>query len=262
MEITSYLTECIKNHIPVSFSKYGDGEYYAAKGNNGANCDKDPYTPKLRDGVSNSFKYLVNQTTNSFIGRWHETHSGTDTSEQAQFWNQMVDPGVTVKWAKYHTIIMDGENQDEKTQLLQTIKESKLNKIIVCNELLIKSQLLLNLDHMVFVPRNNWMETRFESILNQVRSLLLDGQMHVIITCAGMASKPLIAELKKEFPENIYLDFGSAIDEICTKKNSRGYANNYDQLVKDLHILIPDNWNDPIYDYIYLQSKYCMGVHL
>jgi hypothetical protein len=43
MEITNYLIDCINNKIFVSFSKFGDGEYYAAIGSTGYNCDKDCY---------------------------------------------------------------------------------------------------------------------------------------------------------------------------------------------------------------------------
>jgi hypothetical protein len=51
MEITNYLSECIINKKPVSFIKYGDGEYNCATSCNGFNCDNDKYTKLLSDGL-------------------------------------------------------------------------------------------------------------------------------------------------------------------------------------------------------------------
>ena len=50
MNITKYLTNCIVNKIPVSFSKYGDGEYHKCIFNDNmyTNCDDDLCTPKLK----------------------------------------------------------------------------------------------------------------------------------------------------------------------------------------------------------------------
>ena len=48
MDIGNILIDCVKNKTPVSFSKYGDGEYLCASGTPGHNCDNDNYTEKLR----------------------------------------------------------------------------------------------------------------------------------------------------------------------------------------------------------------------
>lgn len=259
MEITNYLTECIINKKPVSFSKYGDGEYGCCTNiNEGANCDNDRMTLKLKNGLIESFKYIVNETDNGFIGLWHDHNN-------INFWKSIVNKDI--KFAKYHTILNffwkeSVEETYNKVRLLKSIKKSNLKKIIVCNELLIKSTILLNIDMMIPVPLNNWFDTQLESMIETFKKYIKEDEQCIIITCCGMGAKVLIAKLHKLFPNNIYLDFGSALDEICTKTNTRDEFNHYDGYLKIYKDLIPDNWNDSKYDYIYNIARKNLGTHL
>jgi hypothetical protein len=58
---TYKLTQFIKESIPCMFTKYGDGETFAARFINGANCDKTPYTQNLGDKIIESFLYNSRQ---------------------------------------------------------------------------------------------------------------------------------------------------------------------------------------------------------
>jgi hypothetical protein len=159
MDITNYLIDCVNHNIPVSFSKYGDGELACMLHNNGYNCDRDSYTDKLSDGLRISFIYMVEKADNAYIGMWHYL-------ENIKALENIVKKDI--KWALYHTIIIDKQNDQNKSLLYKTIKHSKLKKIIVCNQLLIKSKFLLDIDEIVFVPFNNWFDTQFDTILNQM----------------------------------------------------------------------------------------------
>jgi hypothetical protein len=70
MDIITNLTNCINEKTPVSFSKYGDGEFYCASACTGGNCDGDTYTNKLKNGLTDSFKYMTQEVENSYIGMW------------------------------------------------------------------------------------------------------------------------------------------------------------------------------------------------
>jgi hypothetical protein len=175
-------------------------------------------------------------------------------------WEQLVDKDVN--WAKYHTIIIDNNNDNLKINLYKTIKTSKINKIIVANRFLIKSTLLLNIDTFIEVPSCCWFDDLFDDILEQVKSKINTNEINIIITCCGMGSCVLIGELLKKFPNEIYLDFGSALDIICTKKDTRGWQNineyshfNYDFFANLLKDCIPDNWEDNKYEKLYLEAK-------
>jgi hypothetical protein len=76
-----------------------------------------------------------------------------------------------------------------------------------------------------------------------------------------MSAKVLLTELRKKFTKGIYLDFGSALDLICTKKDSRGYSN-YDSVENLYNELLPSNWNDSAFENIYKSAKTNLGLHL
>lgn len=252
MDITKYLADCIINGIPVSFSKYGDGEYSAANGHNGANCDNDIYTTKLSESLRLSFEYMVDKSPNSYIGIW------TDNNH-VNYWSSIVKNPI--KLAKYHTLIMDSDNRKDKVHLFKTIKESQKKKIYICNPLLIRAQGLLNIDYMIHVPFNNWFDSQFEEIFEQIDSCIKEGEQCIIMTSAGMGSKVLISELIKKHPQNIYLDIGSGLDKICTRKTTRGWEPTYDELIHELHELLPNDWYNEKYWWIFNEARKKLGVH-
>ena len=255
MDISRQIIAAINNRIPLSFSKYGDGEYFCVTGTPGHNCDRDSYTHRLRNGLLNSFKYMTENGNNAYIGLWH------GNINQKKMWESITKKNVN--WSDYHTLFMiNDDKKNDKIEIYKTINHSPLKKIIVCNDLLIKSEILFKIDHMINVPLNNWFDTKFEEILNNIKRIINPNEQYIVITCAGMGSKVLICELTKLFPNNIYLDFGSAIDKICTKKTSRGWEPSYEELMENLKDLIPSNWNDAKYENIYNSANKMLGVHL
>ncbi len=260
-----YLTNCIENNIPVVFCKYGDGEFYcSAKYSKNIphtqNCDNDTYTVKLSESLTNAFKYITNQD-NTFIGRWFNI-------DVIKYWESLTPKQIN--WTNYHTLLFnlnELQHDDEfihKSKIYKAIKKSKLKKIIICNELLVKTELLLNLDHIVIIPLQNWFDEKFTDILNQVRDLIGEEQNSIVLTACGMSAKVLIAELHKSHPKCIYLDIGSGLDCICTKRNSRGGTYIYDLFYNKFkeHNLLTENWDDPKYDFIYEQAYNKLGTHL
>jgi hypothetical protein len=252
--IINQISSCIKEKTPISFLKYGDGEYNAVNNVNGKNCDNDKYTDKLKNKLIESFTYLVNNNNNAYIGCWSGGIYNT-------FWENLANT-TNIKWTDYHTIIMDGNNQPEKINLYKTIRYSNLKKIIICNPLLLKAKILFNIDYMVNISFNNWFDSDYDKILNQVKKIMNNNEQYIVITACGMGAKVLISDFIKSYPNNIYLDFGSAIDKLCTKKNTRGGGLSYDQLLIDLKDIIPPNWNDSKYDYIYKEANNKLGTHI
>jgi hypothetical protein len=254
MEITNYITECIEKNVPVTFAKFGDGEFECVFGNSLNNCDMDRMTVNLKVSLYNSFKYIVENTQNSYIGLWHNL-------DNKKIWENIVNKNVN--WAKYHTIIFDKTNDADKVKLYKTIKMSKFKKIIICNECLIKSKILLNIDEMVIVPFNSWFDSEYNTILDTVKNLIAPDENNIIITCCGMSAKVLICDLLKSHPNNTYIDFGSALDLICTKHDSRGDGKNYSYLVNLLNECLNEEWyDDEKYKDIYNLAKEKTGLHL
>ena len=258
MDITSYLTECVEKRIPVSFSKYGDGEYLCASGNVGQNCDRDPYTDKLRIKLRESVTYMVDSAENAHLGLWSDNDIG--------FWKQFVTKEI--KWAKYHTMIFDKDLHEKsdsfyaKMKLYRTIKLSPIKKIMICNPLMIQAKQLLNVDFMIHVPLYNWFDTQLETIISKIKNIVKDERFIVLTSC-GMGAKVLICELTKILPHGIFLDIGSALDLLCTKKDSRGREYSYDTILGEFknQNMIPDSWDDISYEYIYKTASTSLGVH-
>jgi hypothetical protein len=256
MDITRNITEAILSKTPISFCKYGDGEYYCANSYEGRNCDNDDYNERKKDALIKSFQYTVDEMPNAYIGFWPWIY--TDTIKA--YWEGLTKKPI--QWAHYLTIVMDHNYNRDKILLYKTIKESPMKKIYICNPLLIKARNLFNIDYMIHVPFRNWFDSCYDNIMNQLKTIIQPNEQYIVMMSAGIAAKILIADLSRLFPNNIYLDFGSAIDKICTKKTTRGWEPSYETLMEWLHEIIPDDWNDPKYDSIYEEAKKELGLHM
>ena len=74
----------------------------------------------------------------------------------------------------------------------------------------------------------------------------------------------MIAELHKTYPNGIYLDIGSMLDLICTKRTSRDKSDSYEEVYNIYNEagLISKNWNDSEYEYIYKEAQLKLGLHV
>jgi len=278
MNYSEFIIECIKTKKPIVFCKYGDGEYICVKKylNNPnisdivdetdlnaeinncniviCNSDRDTYTEKLSKGLLNSINYIVNQD-NVLIGQYLNVD---------KIWEQIVNRKIN--WCSYEILlfnyldIYDNIRFTNKINIYKSIKNSKMNKIIICNELLIKTEILLDINHIITIPFNSWFDDKFEEILDKVKNLM-NNDMNIILTSCGMSAKVLIAELHKINPNNIYLDIGSGLDLVCTKRNTRNFNITYENIYEKFkeHDFIPDNWNHEKYDFIYNDASEKLG---
>jgi hypothetical protein len=247
MENTDYLTECILSKTPVSFLKYGDGEYAAASGVQGGNVDGDNYTETLKNGLRNSFKYMAEHAPNVRFAIW-------PFDNHIQFWQRLTEKPI--QNYDYCSIIMEGKNWDKKVNFFKAIKQSTLRKVYVCNRLMVRAKNLLNIDHMVHVPFRNWVDIELDSIVGQLKTILSENNAEptIVLTSAGMGAKILISELIRHFPNNIYLDIGSALDQVCTKRSTRFYNSAYETEMEYLKDLIPPDWESEEYNPIYVDT--------
>ena len=89
----------------------------------------------------------------------------------------------------------------------------------------------------------------FDDIYEQIIKYYNDDLNVFIITCAGMGSKVLIMELHKKFPNGIFIDIGSGLDYLCTKKSSRGNKYDYESLENYFKEILSNDWYDSKYNY-------------
>ncbi len=253
MNITNIIVDHIKHNKPITFMKMGDGEFNCVFDRNGHNCDNDMYTQKLSNELAKSFKYMVENGDHHYMGLWHNL-------ENRHRWEKCVNKPV--KWVNYHSLIFDKDHtyNVNKIEIYKELKYSKRKKIMVCNELLIKSKSLLNIDELVIVPYNNWFDTQFETVLQSIKDIIDEDS--IVLTSCGMSAKVLLCRLYQLFPNGIYLDVGSGLDLLCTKKHTRNYDVTYDNMVSLFRELLPPDWDDTKYDSIYEQANHKLGLHL
>lgn len=218
---TDYIIQCIHQKIPVSFLKFGDGEYLCAILEPGGNVDGDLYTLKLSNALIHSFIYMSTIAINSYFALWH----GAIHQKE---WESLIEYRP-VKWVKYHTLIFDKKDDDKKIELFKLIKNTNdYQKLVICNNKMSPMiNKLLNTDNICVIPENNWFDEQFETVLQLIKNFILhpENQLRnkpfIILTMCGMSAKVLICELYKIFPAYIYLDVGSTFDVICTNTYTR-----------------------------------------
>lgn len=264
---SEYFRDCIKNNIPFIYCKFGDGEYlciykYIYNDNSLiSNCDNDTYTKNLSDKLCESLHNIVNYSNNNYIGKWN------DDKIQKLFLSITTHP---INYISYHSFIFDEydietNNIVNKINIFKEIKNSNRKKIYVCNKLLIKAKILLNINNIINIGYNNWFDKDYENIFNQIKKCIVGSEDNsIIMFSCGMGGKVLISELYKLYPNCTYIDIGSGLDIICTKRNTRGFKYKYDDLYQKFvkNDFIPNDWSHPKYDYIYDMALNKLGIHL
>jgi hypothetical protein len=219
----------INQNKPFTYAKYGDGEYLVSINRTGQNCDNTPYTSKLSNAVIQSYKYLA-PLKNSYLGKWNSD------SKVYSFFENLVIP----TWADYCAFIFGTKEQFEnKLPLLKSIQNATQQKIYICNAANSAVASLFKIDNAVIVHPSNWFENDYNLILQQTRDAIINPDSIIIMTSAGMGAKPLLADLRKLYPNAILIDIGSGFDLFAYKK-SRSYnmnltKNEIDEFIALLH---------------------------
>jgi hypothetical protein len=235
--ITKTLREKILSKQPTGFVKFGDGEFFcmAKTYPGGHNIDKDNFTDDKGEKLIHAFNSFLGMNSDSvYLGKWHE-----DTWDWDQFRRQI---DHVVPWANYHTLLLDGEDMQNKIDLYQAIKLSPLKKIYIGNSRLQRVNVILNVDVFVAVSERNWFDNEYKNVLETVLDHIESATNTpvIVMTSAGMAAKILLADVRSRFPDTIILDFGSAFDFICTGRQSRTWEPPYSYLITLLSPFIDD----------------------
>jgi len=276
--IAPLLTEAIRTLKPASFAKFGDGEIICVYGTltrmlqlscqapalpplGRMNCDHDNYyVPEKAMGLVHAIKYMTEDSSTSFCGLWD------NAQKHAAFWQQFVK--APIRWANYHSIIIEkgdlvlqNEVLKDKIELYRTIQQSKRTKVMICNRLLAKAEPLLQIDYMHYVPTSNW----FAEIRTYVKSITeylkeRGDEYPIVLTMAGMGAKVILYELMKAYPKGVFIDIGSGLDILCTKRRSRDNGTYYEDMRAAFAPILPMTWDDEKYNPLYEEAKQIIGV--
>jgi hypothetical protein len=234
---TIQFTDKIKNSEQVIFLKFGDGEVNGIYNESGANCDNDPYTKELGQGLVNSL-ILYSHHPNAYIGKWHG-EQGFQRLQHVINVLQIPQP----KFVDYHLVYNDEKVFFNKNlfNFVKTVQDSDRKKIIVSNSNNIRLKKVFNTENFFEVAPRNWF-VNFDSILSQLKEQITDNC--ILLTAAGMGSKVLIAELLKTNPTISAIDIGSSFDYLCQKKNTRDRTHSYEDIYNYYKELLPSDWED------------------
>lgn len=189
-----YVLNCIKSGKNISFSRFGDGEWYCIMGREGKNCDGHRYFPDmghaLRDVLQNKPSYFLG--IQPFALR---VNRGRRRFESLYSINKWVDNEIFV-------------NASKEGRIPELVKALEGRYVVqVGNEHLKK----LNIsDKYVTVPELNcWLSK--DEILSEILKSVKRGC--VILYSSGMPTKYFINEVNKLWGDEIsQLDCGSVFD--------------------------------------------------
>jgi hypothetical protein len=233
---TLELNEKIRNNEQVIFVKYGDGEINCMFAQEGTNCDGDPYTKDLGNGLINSLALYCHHK-NSYIGKWHGIEG---FQKLAYLMNILTLPNP--QFVDYHLVYNDEKVFFNKNlyNFVKVIQESNQKKIIISNNNNIRLKKVFNTENFITVASKNWF-INYQSLLEFMKNEITDNC--ILLTAAGMGSKVLIADLLQTNPTISAIDIGSSFDYLCQKKNTRDRTHTYEDIYNYYKELLPSDWD-------------------
>jgi hypothetical protein len=272
------LTDAIRTNQPLAFAKFGDGEIICVYGTltrllqlpcqapalppvGRMNCDHDNYyVVEKALGLVHAIRHFTNDSSSSFCGLWD------NSQKHAPFWQQFMK--TPIRWANYHSIIIEKEdlvqqNQvlKDKIELYRTIQQSDRPKVMICNKLLAKAESLLNIDYMHYVPTSNWFDHLSSYVAIITEYLKKQGSDYpIVLTMAGMGAKVLLYKLMEAFPKGVFIDIGSGLDILCTKRRSRDNGTYYEDMRAAFAPILPMTWDDEKYEALYKEAEQIIGI--
>ncbi len=191
------LTDMIRRGEPFTFVKRGDGEQLCMDGAEGCNCDGHPYSPELAARLREAFAF--------FEFTFFETQSNVRIVEFAD-------------QAAYNSLLHRTDSDLAAVKAFWgAVRESERRKLFVGPIRLSKAAKMLHAEH-IWVPKKNVFG--YYSLYEiAMRYAVHPGD--IVIFCAGMTAKPLIAEVMQRLPDVTCIDAGSAFDPLCVEGGTR-----------------------------------------
>lgn len=255
------ITEKIKNNQKVIFTKFGDGEYIAMRLNeiNNHNCDGDTYTHQLGVETSKAICELADRSSDEYIyiGKWPYS-SETIKYYYDLYYDYLINNNKNEKYipfVDYHIVYPDNHfdtNNSTIFDFVDTIQKSSYNKVVISNERNKKLQMVFRSDAFISIPEQSWYANGlYENIKTSIEEILKIKPDSLLLIAAGLASKILINDISKKYPNVSIIDLGSGYDIIARKYPTRlwghgleGFPNCYKNQFEYFKPLLPDNYDE------------------
>lgn len=221
-----YILKRLKDNEPLTFSRWGDGEWGAVlnlKGENEANCDGHQYFASLGTELQNIIKkrvsYMLGMQRLAYhheMGREIDRFLSSNGLGARDLW--WVDADV------FHDASMRGE-------ILHFFEELQKKGNVLVGPAYLKEFKHFSFDFVEIPAVNCWTER--ERIMEEINRIIRTKKVDTVLFCAGMTSNWMVDQLHGKFPGFI-LDIGSLLDPFVGK-NTRNYHKKLGQKYQGLH---------------------------
>jgi hypothetical protein len=210
-----FFTARLRAHNPITFVRYGDGEFNAIFGRSGHNCDGHEYFPRL--GAELALTLLQPRTGNYMYAIGPKAASNPEMRTVVEQWVEVHAPDVV--WNDSE-VFLRASLLGELGPLLQDLIERRV--VLVGADHLKHLPIAIPTwwQHIVVPETNAWLKKK--EISQQVVRAAAGSE--VVVLCAGMLSKVLAWELFPQLGAHVtVLDLGSVFD-FAAGVDSRSYA--------------------------------------
>lgn len=197
-DVFDLICEKLRNGEPFKFARYGDGEFNAIYGKQGANCDGHEYFPdmgkRLREALESKPNYIVG------------LQPLTLASER---WPQIQKDFPDIQWVdadSIHNASIDGRLEE----MFRAISE---DVILVGPAHLKPLQYKYEYDFIEIPSVNCWQQ--YEYVVDS----LMDRKKAIVLLCASMMSEVIIHDFKDS--SHTFIDLGSVLDPFAGVKSRR-----------------------------------------
>jgi hypothetical protein len=197
--LLTYMEDCVKKGLPISFVKRGDGEEAAMAGEKGANCDGHPYSEDLGRKLKTAFWHMDKLTA----PRNGRTWVNVVPFEDQRFYNILLH--------------RPDQNFDAVKGFWSAVRESEAHKIFVGPERLKAVAGMLKAEFVKIPLVNAFSE--YDWIRGKLMQHAKPGT--VFIFCASMVGKVWMAHLLERSAEISCIDAGSAWDPLFVPGGTR-----------------------------------------
>lgn len=215
LDVTFFEARLRKNN-PITYVRYGDGEFNAILGKSGENCDHHAYFPIMGDELARTL--IESRKGNYLYGIGPKVRSMEEGAEVAT-WIEQWAPNVN--WNSSEAFL----HASLEGRFLPLMQELRNRKVLWLapqhmTKFLLQSKKWL---HWLAPQQNAWLEK------DQLRQALVwlvqqHKDIELVLFCAGMVSKIMIWELFPHWGAKMHLwDMGSVFDMYCGI-DSRSYA--------------------------------------
>lgn len=197
----------LKNEIPFSFARYGDGEWAAILKSDGENCDGHQYF----DDMGTSLSEIIGSPVDYYIG---------------------IQPlAIRAMLPRMGALAFPHQNSFFNADILHKASEYGIihqffaamanRRIILVGPEYLRDQYVLQIAEHVLIPEKNcWLER--DNTLAALHSTLT-AENDVVLFCASMAANVYVDQMYTAYgKKHSFLDIGSLLDPFAGKL-SRGY---------------------------------------